>query len=217
MRVRFGAFVFDAGTRQLFCGEHERRLAPKAFDLLELLLTHRPNVVAKHRIRDRLWPATAVSDSTLATVMAELRAALEEDPKRPHLLRTVHGVGYAFCGEATELEPSRAASLDPRSFRLVLDDREVPLREGENLLGRVEDGLIWVESPTVSRRHARILVENGQAILEDLDSKNGTFLNGQRISCRTILSDGNQIRLGRVTMTFRILRIGRATRTDVSD
>jgi DNA-binding winged helix-turn-helix (wHTH) protein len=217
MRVRFGDFVFDSGTRQLHRGGDERRLGPKAFDLLEVLLSQRPNVVTKERIRDRLWPITAVTDSTLATVVAELREALEDDAKQPRFLRTVHGVGYAFCGEATEAGPPRAAGSGAVSYRLVLDDREVSLRAGENLLGRVEDGLLWIESPTVSRRHARIVVEGREAVLEDLGSKNGTFVREQRISAPTPLSDGDEIRLGRVRMTLRVLPADLATRTDAGD
>lgn len=213
MQVRFGDFVLDRGTRQLQRGGEERRVGPKAFELLELLLSQRPNVVAKERIRDRLWPGTFVAGSTLATVVGELRSALEEDPKEPHFLRTVHGVGYAFCGEATE--SGRRARPEPAvSYRLVFADHEVALRPGENLLGRVEDGVAWIESPTVSRRHARIVVEGGQAILEDLASKNGTFLGGQRISAPTPLREGDVIRLGRVSMKLRTLAGDRATRTD---
>ena len=215
MQVSFGSFVLDRGTRQLLRNGQERRIGPKAFGLLELLLSHRPNVVAKERIRDRIWPDTFVSGSTLATVVAELREALDEDPKQPQFLRTVHGVGYAFCGEARDSGPLRGAGPGvSASYRLVLEDREVALRQGENVLGRVEDGVAWIESPTVSRRHARILIEGGQAILEDLASKNGTFLRGQRISAPTPLRDGDAIRLGRVGMTLRAVGADQATRTD---
>jgi DNA-binding winged helix-turn-helix (wHTH) protein len=216
MHVRFGDFVLDRGTRQLLRGDDARHFGPKAFDLLELLLSHRPNVVARARIRDRVWHGAFVSESTLATVVAEVRAALDEDPKRPRFLRTVHRVGYAFCGEATEsgLPPPRSAPADATTYRLVFRDREVALGEGENILGRVEDGVTWIESPAVSRRHARILIAGGRAILEDLASKNGTFLRGQRISAPTHLSDGDEIRLGRITMTFRRCPADFDTRTD---
>ena len=212
MRVSFGDFVLDRGTRQLLRGEQERPLRPKAFELLELLLDHRPNVVARERIRDRLWPGTFVSESTLATLMAEVRVALDESAKQPSFLRTVHGVGFAFCGQAVETGPRTASGA--AAFRLVLEDREVALHPGENLLGRVEEGVFWLESSSVSRRHARIVVEAGQVILEDLGSKNGTFLRGQRISAPTPLADGDVFRLGRVSLTLRAVRPGQATRTD---
>jgi DNA-binding winged helix-turn-helix (wHTH) protein len=212
MRVTFGDFVLDRGTRQLRRGEEERRLGSKAFGLLELLLNQRPNVVARERIRDRVWPGTFVSESTLSTVVAELRAALDEDPKRPRFLRTVHGVGFAFCGPATETGPRVPAGRTV--YRLVLEDREIVLRPGENVLGRVEDGVVWLESPSVSRRHARILIEKGEVVLEDLASKNGTFVRGERISVPTRLADGDVFRLGRVSVKLRAGQADRSTRTE---
>jgi DNA-binding winged helix-turn-helix (wHTH) protein len=214
MRLAFGEFVLDDGTRQLRRGEETRPLGPTAFDLLALLLRRRPNVVTKQGIRDQLWPVTSVSGSTLATVVTEVRTALDDDATRPHFLRTVHGVGYAFCGDATELRPPpRAASPGALSHRLLLDDREISLHEGENLLGRVDEGCVWIESPTVSRRHARILIEGGRAILEDLTSKNGTFLREERIASPAPLVDGDEIRLGKVKMTLRIMPAGGSTQS----
>ena len=213
MRVTFGEFVLDRGTRQLRRGDEERRLGPKALELLELLLDQRPNVVARERIRDRLWPDTSVSESTLATVVAEVRAALDEKRSEPRFLRTVHGVGFAFCGQATE-SGSRPRPGRAIAYRLVLDDREVTLHAGENVLGRVEDGVVWMESPTVSRRHARIVVDGGRVVLEDLASKNGTFLRGERISAPTPLVDGDVFRVGRVSVRLRAFSPDEATRTD---
>ena len=215
MRVRFGEFVFDRGTRQLRRGEEERPLGPKAFELLDLLLSQRPNVIARERVRARLWPAVAVSESTLATVVADLRAALEDDAKQPRFLRTVHGVGYAFCAEAALLGPSDPGPGEgATTYRLVLRDREVALHPGENLLGRVENGVVWLDSPTVSRRHARIVIEGGTAILEDLGSKNGTFLGEKKVTAPVALVDGDAFRVGRVSMTFRAQAADQATHTD---
>ena len=141
MSLRFGDFVLDPGARQLRRGEEERHLGPKAFELLELLLRHRPNVVSKESLHDRLWPGTFVSGSTLATVVGEVRAALGDDPASPRFLRTVHGVGYAFCGEASEEAAPAARETSGRlSYRLMFEDREITLRPGENLLGRVHGG-----------------------------------------------------------------------------
>ena len=105
--------------------------------------------------------------------------------------------------EVADAVPPPAA----RSFRLrlFLEDREIALREGENLLGRLDEGVAWFESPTVSRRHARILVSGGQATLEDLGSKNGTLLRGTPLSSPAALCDGDAIVLGRVLITFRVL------------
>jgi DNA-binding winged helix-turn-helix (wHTH) protein len=215
MRLRFGDFVLDPGTRQLRRGEEERHLGPKAFELLELLLQNRPNVLSKARLHDRLWPGTFVSGSTLANVVGEIRSALDDEPGSPRFLRTVHGVGYAFCGEASEEEKAAAPVSAARlSYRLLFDDREITLRPGENLLGRVDEGVLWIDSPSVSRRHARIRVEGGRAVLEDLGSKNGTFWRGERISAPVLLMDGDEFRLGKVALVLRVLPVDATTLTD---
>ena len=215
--VSFGPFVLDRGTHQLRRGPEERRLGPKGFELLLLLLDQRPNVVPRERIRERLWPGTFISESTLATLVAEVRAALSEDARHPSYVRTVHGVGFAFCGTATETRPSSVPPVAAIAYRLVLKDREVRLYPGENLLGRVENGVAWIASPTVSRRHARIVVEPGRVTLEDLGSKNGTFVRGERLAAPAALADGDTFRLGRVEMELRAVVLDEPTRTGDAD
>jgi DNA-binding winged helix-turn-helix (wHTH) protein len=216
LRLEFGEFVLDPGTRLLRRSGEERHLGPKAFELLELLLERRPNVVSKQAIRDRLWPGTFVTGSTLATVVGEVRDALADDAKEPRYLRTVHGVGYAFCGEAREAVAPAASERRPPelSYRLLYDDREISLRPGENVLGRVDDGVVWIDSPSVSRRHARVTVDEAGATLEDLGSKNGTFLRGLRLAAPAALADGEEFRLGQVSIRLRIRPLDATTRTD---
>jgi DNA-binding winged helix-turn-helix (wHTH) protein len=203
--LHFGEFAADLGSRQLWQGAEVVPVGPKAFELLELLLRSRPRALSKAQIRDRLWPRTVASESNLSTLVNELRTALGDRARKPRFIRTVYGFGYAFCGEATEVADAQPGSARARRLRLFLHDREIALRQGENLLGRLDEGVAWFESPTVSRRHARIVVEGGKATLEDLGSKNGTFLRGQRISSPRPLADGDEILLGRVPMTFRVL------------
>src|SRR5262245_40983840 len=136
MRIVFGEFVFDRGSRQLLREGHEVHLGPKTFDLLDLLLSRQPKAVSKAQARDQLWPRTFVSESNLTSIVTELRGALGDDARRPRFVRTVYGFGYAFCGAARETpdepgsDPSQAGSP-----RLIYQGRQVSLREGENLLG----------------------------------------------------------------------------------
>ena len=76
-------------------------------------------------------------------------------------------------------------------------------RRRPNDIGRDRDCLVCIDSPGVSRRHARIVVTNGEATIEDLDSKNGTYVNERRVTDITTLEDGNQMRVGSVTMVYR--------------
>jgi DNA-binding winged helix-turn-helix (wHTH) protein len=209
MRVRFGEFVLDSTTREVTRGGTVVRLAPKVFQLLELLLERRPGAVAKAEIHERLWPHTFVSESNLARLAAEAREALGDRARDPRYLRTVFGFGYAFCGEAVEERRARPAPI----CRLVVAGREIALAGGENILGRAEDAVVWINSSKASRRHARILVGEGGATLEDLGSKNGTFLRGQRIEQPCSLDDGDEICVGEVVMTFRFVRGSRSTET----
>ena len=75
---------------------------PKAYELLSLLLARRPRVLSKAQIRDVLWPGTSVARDGLPRLVTELRQALGDDAQQPRFIRTVHGFGYAFCGEARE-------------------------------------------------------------------------------------------------------------------
>jgi pSer/pThr/pTyr-binding forkhead associated (FHA) protein len=87
---------------------------------------------------------------------------------------------------------------------LTFEKRETVLMNGANVIGRAPDATIQIDSPGVSRHHARILVSEGDATLEDLGSKNGTLLNGNRTTTPARLSDGSQIRLGTIVLTFRM-------------
>ena len=204
MAVRFGRFVFDDLTRALLRDDAVGPLAPKPFQLLELLLERRPRAVSKAEIHERLWPGTFVSDSSLTRLAAELRNALGDPARRPSLIRTVYGFGYAFAGPALAQPESAPDPLTPRMFpcRLVVAGRDIPLAEGENLIGRAAAGAVSIRAAEISRRHARIVVSNGHAILEDLASRNGTYLRGRRIRESMDLDDGDEIRIGKVTMIF---------------
>lgn len=216
MRLRFDEFVFDTGTRELRRGAEAVPLPPKTFRFLEVLLERRPEAVSKSVLMDLVWPDTFVTESSLARLTAELREALGDDAKTPRFLRTIYGFGYAFCGEAREEPPAAAARQGAaRGLRLVVGGREIALLEGENILGRDEGARAHIDSAKASRRHARIVVAGGQAAIEDLGSKNGTFLRGRRLAGKEALQDGDEIVIGPVLMTFRA-GPPRSTETDTA-
>lgn len=211
MRLRFGDCVLDTEARELRRGSVRRDLSPKGLLLLALLLEARPRAVAKSEIHERLWPDTFVSDSSLARLASEVRSAIGDDAKHPRLVRTVHRHGYAFSGTAT-VEPAKGA-FAPAPCRLLWGERQIPLAEGENVLGRGAEAAIRVDLGRVSRQHARIVVEGGRAILEDLGSKNGTYLRGQRIEGPAELADGDEIGVGTALLRFRTAQGDSTTET----
>lgn len=204
VRLRFGQCVFDRDSRELRREGVRQDLAPQAFLLLDLLLEARPRALTKQAIHDRLWPDSFVSESSLPRLAAEVRAAIGDDAKRPALIRTLHRHGYAFMG-AVEVEagPPAAVANAPPTCRLVWGDRHIPLPAGENVVGRTTDARVLIDHARVSRQHARIDVEGPRAVLRDLESRNGTYLRGERILGPMELSDGDEIVIGPVLLVFR--------------
>jgi hypothetical protein len=70
------------------------------------------------------------------------------------------------------------------------------------VLGRVAACDIVVDDNKASRRHARLIVEGGVVEIEDLDSSNGTLLNGNPVT-RRMLRDGDEVRIGKTAIVFR--------------
>jgi len=207
MRVRFGECVLDSDTRQLSVRGKAVHLSPKAFQFLELLLENRPKALSKSKIHERLWPNTFVSEGTLTSLLAEVRSATGDSARDSRFVRTVHRFGYAFCGVAEELRGGASAVRGRRFvYRLIWGTREIALGPGENLFGRAEDAVVWIDDALVSRRHARIVIDETGAVLEDLGSRNGTYLRGKRIEAPVTLADGDQLTIGPASMTFRVFR-----------
>ena len=210
MRLLFDDLTFDVDTRQLWIGGTEARLSPKAFDLLSLLIARRPSALSKAEIREHLWPGTHVSDSSLPSLVSEIRDAIADHERRPTFIRTLHGFGYAFQGQEAGVATNR-----PHGW-LVSATAEIELTSGENVLGREGPGVVLVKSSTVSRRHARISLDAEGALIEDLGSKNGTYVNDRPVSGPTPVVDGDQIRVGSLLFTFKLSRDGESTATHSS-
>jgi DNA-binding winged helix-turn-helix (wHTH) protein len=212
--VRFGDCVLATDRRELLRGGQPVPLTGKAYQLLELLLEKRPKAVSKAEIHERLWPATFVSEVNLATLVFEIRRAIGDKARRPQFLRTVRGFGYAFCDEESVEEPKAPSAAVV--CRLFWGDREVSLDAGENILGRDPDAAVWIDSNTVSRHHARIVVTDQGATLEDLASKNGTFLKGLRLDAPAKIEDRDEFLLGSVRIRFRAVPRPSSTATTPS-
>jgi DNA-binding winged helix-turn-helix (wHTH) protein len=202
VRIRFGPFVLNLDTRQLTEDNRQIHLTPKAFDLLTMLLLDRPKVLPKAALQNRLWPDTFVAEANLSNLIAEIREALRDQAHAPTFIRTAHGFGYAFSGEATTF-PDTPSALERPSCWLEWDRLRFPLALGEHVIGRDPDVEVRLDDSTVSRRHARLVVTTEGTVLEDFGSKNGTFRGGERVTGPVRLADGDAIRIGSLLVTFR--------------
>jgi DNA-binding winged helix-turn-helix (wHTH) protein len=206
MAVRFGACVLEPERRELRRGGEPVHLSPKAFELLLALLERRPRPWSKADLKKRLWPSTFVHDANLPNVVAELRSAIGDDARRPSFVRTVHAFGYAFEGPVREGDVEAGPEAHPFLYCLHGQAGLATLVEGDHLLGRGHESAIYLDAPTISRRHARLRLAHGHAVLEDLGSRHGTFVKGQRLTGPRRLDDGDAFRLGSVELTLRVLR-----------
>lgn len=201
MRLRFGPYTVDAETRQLLRDGSEIHLSPKAFDLLCGLIERRPRVIEKAELLGQIWPDAFVVDANLNVLIGEIRRALSDSARDPRFVRTVHGVGYAFCGEARDAHDQTAPTRAARGW-LISSDRTFRLEEGENTIGRDPACAVWLDSPSVSRRHARLTIqgETRRVVLEDLNSTNGCLVRGSAVHGAIELADGDAIAIGSVEL-----------------
>src|SRR3954468_5274881 len=86
-------------------------------------------------------------------------------------------------------------------MKLIIEDDEgrktvVPLVRDEITIGRQEGNTIRLTERNVSRRHARLLKENGHVLIEDLGSYNGVRVNGEKISGPTRIKEGDLVEIG---------------------
>src|SRR6185436_17886925 len=146
---RFDEFTFDCSSRMLRRGDAEQHLSPKAQHLLQLLLIASPRVLSREELYDALWPSTFVCETNMAGIVREVRRALGDDARESQYIRTVHGFGYAFCGDVVAVQPRQRLV----SARLVCEERRYPLFEGQNVVGRADDACVVLDDVTVSRRH----------------------------------------------------------------
>jgi DNA-binding winged helix-turn-helix (wHTH) protein len=205
VRVRFPPFTIDSETRQLSRDDHDVHVSPKAFDLLCLLIEHRPKVVEKSVLHTRIWPDTFVMDANLNVLIGEVRKAIDDDVRQPRFIRTAHGVGYAFCGEAIEdFEPRIEAR--PVLCWLTWKGTTFPLADGDNVIGRGPRCAVWLDVDGVSRRHANIHIDQARrhVTLADLGSTNGTFVRRTRVTSPVTLQDDDLITIGSVDLRLRL-------------
>jgi DNA-binding winged helix-turn-helix (wHTH) protein len=196
VRLSFGSYVFDSRLRAVTRNGTAVELSPKAFLLLETLIELRPAPISKDVLYERLWPQTFVEPGNLHNLVAEIRRALDDREHR--LVRTAHGVGYSFDGRAVDVLAS------PSRFLLWLGDEAVYLKCGETIVGRDPDATVVIDSPDVSRQHVRLFVTDDHVVVEDLGSKNGTFIDSEPIREPRVVRAAADIVIGKTRLLLRM-------------
>ena len=98
----FGPFRLDTLKRVLFKHDEPVPLAPKALELLHVLVAHRDRVLVKDELMEKVWPDQIVEDANITVNMSALRKALGENPHEHLYIVTVPGRGYRFVADVLE-------------------------------------------------------------------------------------------------------------------
>lgn len=167
--------------------------------------------MSKEALLEQAWAGTFVSEASLSTVINELRAALQDDAREPRFIRTVYGFGYAFI--APVRQPSRLAEKSDSDWRLVHERRVILLKAGTNIVGRSDEATVIFDVPGVSRHHATLFVDGDQVRIEDLGSKNGTWLGRTLVTGSTSVNDGDELRFGPVVAVLHHVSMAHSTET----
>jgi hypothetical protein len=120
-------------------------------------------------------------------------------------LERPEGVAWSGEGSHTAIQNLEDRPLVDVKYVLVDQEYTYPLKVGLNTVGRMPDNDVVLPDPYVSRRHCAILVHSANGCeLHDIASKNGTFVNGRKISGPTQLNSGDEIRMCGKQLVFMI-------------
>jgi DNA-binding winged helix-turn-helix (wHTH) protein len=214
-----GEWLVEPQLDRICRGGEPCPLRPRVMELLLCLAERAGELASKQHIIDSVWQTEFVTVNALTKLVAELRSALDDDAEAPRYIETIPRRGYRLIAAVSRAEPAPAVEVETAYRCALVDDdgTEIGLREGENTIGRAPDAAIRIDSSEVSRRHACIRVKGSTAILEDLGSKNGTYLRGRRLERPALLDDADEIQIGVKVARYRFKLIDERTRTEQLD
>jgi DNA-binding winged helix-turn-helix (wHTH) protein len=200
----FGPFQLDPDAGELRRDGQRVELRPKCFQLLLHLVQAPGRLLSREALLEQIWPDVVVGQETLSRTITEIRQALGDDAEEPRYIETLPRRGYKFIAAVTGAHRAAGAFVVHRF-------REYPLPEGEHVIGRGQDAAIHLYTPLISRHHARIRVRGEEITLEDLGSKNGTLVNGERVNGTRKLHPGDTINVGGELLVVRSANDSTAT------
>lgn len=224
MRYRFGPWELDWDNRELRHKGVTVHVEPKVLQLLRLMLEQPGRLVTRETLTSQLWSDTVVGPDALTRLVKELRRVICDTSTEPQLLLTRRGHGYVFAGmvecETERCSPpfgDRTEVLRSNVVTSTTEDVTVPEQEELTaicihwqrpskritiikrplitVLGRAVVCDEVLEGTGVSRKHAACSWQGPIAIVRDLGSRNGTYLNGQPVT-ETPLAVNDVIRIG---------------------
>jgi DNA-binding winged helix-turn-helix (wHTH) protein len=215
---RVAGWLVQPSLNRLTRGDETVHLEPRAMQVLVCLVGSAGEMVPRTAMISAVWQTEYVTQNALTRAISHLRRAFADDARRPRVIETIARRGYRLMVPVEAVDvPARSAADVALACAIVVDGVQMVLAAGENVIGRASDVAILVAHTEVSRHHARIVVSAGGATVEDLDSKNGTFLWRERVTAPTRLEDGDEIAVGPSVLVFRVLSTMGTTQTARSE
>jgi DNA-binding winged helix-turn-helix (wHTH) protein/tetratricopeptide (TPR) repeat protein len=152
-RINFYPFCLDLANECLWKGRQAIKLRPKAFALLNYLLSRPGQLITKEELLNAVWPETFVGEAILKVIIRQLREALGDDPKSPRFIETAHRRGYRFIGQIAQsvhmpaddqqIEAGKSISASPLRAAVAptgVVGRDEALARMRGWLGKMLDG-----------------------------------------------------------------------------
>lgn len=197
-----GDWLVEPSLNRLSRGGESVQIELKLMEVLVHLAERPGELVSKRDLIDAVWQVAVISDGTLTRAVALLRKALGDNARSPRFIETIPKRGYRFIAPVKPVDATPTVGL---RFKLETPEGEIVLAEGENLIGRDPEAIVQIDIGGVSRQHARIVVDGPDVTLEDLASKNGTYLRGRRVQTPIRLAHGDEIRIGHKVARLRFV------------
>ena len=161
-RIHFHPFALDRVNLCLWKDSDAIRLRPKAFGVLDQLVSRAGELVSKEDLINAVWQDTFVGDAVLKVAIRQIREALSDDPRSPRFIETAHRRGYRFIAEIGTPVPA-APRRDEKegvspSARLRLTDLPEAIVGREHALARMHT---WLERARGGER--QVVFVNGEA------------------------------------------------------
>jgi DNA-binding winged helix-turn-helix (wHTH) protein len=199
--VQLGDCFYDRAAHSLLRAGAPVRLEPKMYDVLDVLIERSPSVVSNRELEDLLRCGTSAGRLDIQSLLSELQALLGDSAREASVIRNVNDLGFAFCAELRHFGPRVVPTV---AIKLSWRGQQFELGDGEHILGRGDECTLVIDGDTVSRRHARLIIRQRQAMIEDLGSKNGTHVDGVEIHGLTRLENGSRVSLGHEPCTIQL-------------
>lgn len=214
---RLGSWRVEPAACELRADDRVIHLRPKVMDLLAALAARPNKVCSKAQLLDAVWPDVVVTEASLSVAIAELREAIGDDSSHPTFIETIPRRGYRLIAPVLDGPRPAPAPTSSSSYALIGRSVKVPLGHGRMVIGRDPECDVRLDSHNVSRFHAAVEVVGERVLVEDLGSKNGTFVDDRRIAGVTEIRPGDRVRFGRHAAALQLASDDSATWTDLSE